>query len=426
MGDKRIHFVGIGGSGASAAAEIAASSGWHISGCDINMESEYLTPTLKQNIKLGHSTEHINDIDVLVFSPAIISLDPENKEISQSRDKLIPTMTWQQFIGRHLLKDKFVIAVAGTHGKSTTAAMVGQILEYSGFDPTVVLGAKVIAWGKNHRVGKSVYFVIEADEYNNNFLNYHPSVVGVTSLEYDHPEFFKNFDQVKNSFEQFVAGMKENSTLILGPRVDLANTKGSTKKTTRLKNLRLKVIGRFNQTNAVVAAAVCREFGIGEEAIKSSLQKFEGIERRFEFKGEEKGVLVFDDYAHHPTAIKAILEAAREKFKENRIWVVFQPHLFSRVRVFFEDFAAALGSTDVDEVILLPVFAAREKDSGDVGSKQLATAIKGKKAKYLEDFESAATYLANRTVSRDVVLFLGAGDINKASQLLLKKLSNKA
>ena len=425
MKGKRIHFMGVGGAGCSAAFAIAHAAGFQVSGCDQEETSPYLDKKLKRFVTIGHDSTHLKGVDAVVYSPAVTSLDSENEELRQARISGLKTSPWDEFVAAQFLKGKFVIAIAGTHGKGTVSAMVGVLLEKAGLDPTCLVGAVVVDWGKNYRIGKSKYFVIEADEYIEKFLNFSPNIAVITNIEFDHPEYFKNLDHLKKTFKKFVDKLQKDSVLVIGPGVDLENTNGKTKKITKSRELNLKMIGEFNQINAAVALSIAQELGIERHRSTKILENFRGLSRRFEFKGEEKGVLVFDDYAHHPTAVSETLKAVRDKFPEKKILVVYQPHLFTRTYVFFDDFVKSLSEAPVDEIILVDIFAARERNKSGVTSADLAKAVGRVKTKYAPSLEWAATYLAKEASVGEVVISMGAGDIYKLPDRLLEKLKGK-
>ena len=303
------------------------------------------------------------------------------------------------------------------------SAMVSFILEHAGLDPSSLIGAVVTDWGKNYRLGASKYFVIEADEYKEKFLKYTPDIAAITNIEFDHPEYFKDFAALINAFKKFVSKLKRGSILIVGPDIDLKNANGETVVVSSPIDYELKMIGKFNKVNASIAAEVARKLSISDEKIKAALEKFNGLDRRFEFKGEAKGVMVFDDYAVHPTSILKTLEAARGKFPERKIWTVFQPHLFTRIKVLFNDFVSSFEDVPVDKIIIVDIFGARET-SGDVSSYDLAQAVKNKKVKYIPSFEDAASYVTKEVSVGDIVISMGAGDIYKFPRVLLRKLGN--
>ncbi|OGY21655.1 MAG: hypothetical protein A2126_01930 [Candidatus Woykebacteria bacterium GWB1_45_5] len=417
--------MGVGGAGCSAVFAIAHSLGYQVSGCDKEKWSPYLDNKLAKLVSVGHSPDHLKGVDLLVYSPAIPAYDTQNEELLTAKKKGIEAVPWEQFVAKELLVDKFVIAIAGTHGKSTVTAMAAFILEKAGLDPTCLVGAIVNAWERNYRVGKSKYFVIEADEYSEKFLLFPADIAAVTNIEFDHPEYFADFEKLKAAFGKFVKTLKKGSILITGPKVGLENPNGETIQVSKPANFDLKMVGEFNQMNAAVAAAVAKKLVIREEIIQKALESFSGLVRRFEFKGEEKEVLVFDDYAHHPTAVLATSKAAREKFPNQKIWLVFQPHLFSRTKALFGEFVESFEKSPVDEIIITDIFGAREKDTGEVSSTDLVKTIKGKQVKYLPNIEEAATYITKEAFAGDIVITMGAGDIYKLPEMLLKKLGNK-
>lgn len=387
-------------------AALAQAAGYQVTGCDLDASSDYLKDLSTIAISQGHSSAHINKVDLVVASPAILSLDPNNEELERAHDQQIPVMTWQEFMGKFLQKDKFVIAVAGTHGKSTTCAMIGMILAAAGLDPTVEVGAIVRQWGKNYRLGRSKFFVCEADEFNDNFLNYYPDLAVITNIEFDHPEYFQDEKQLKSSFKKFISQVKPGGRVF---RLD---------EVVRVK-YNLSIPGEFNQDNASLAAACARELGIDESIIKSSLENFSGVGRRFEQVGEIGGVKVFDDYAHHPTAISKTLQAFRQKFPDEKIFCIFQPHMFSRTWALFDDFVKAFQNAPVDEIIVVDIFASREKDTGLVSSRQLMEAVGKDSVKYLSSLEDAHNWLKSRLAPGNIVVCMGAGDINKLSRKLV-------
>ena len=349
---KKVHFLGIGGSGASAAAAIAQNMGYEVTGCDLKPHNEFTTVFKNSQIFEGHNPNHLENIDLLVVTPAIFSLDPENPELQMAKNKNIPILTWQEFTGEYLAKDKFVIAVSGTHGKTTTTAMIAKVLEDAGLNPTVLLGAVCSDWGGNYRVGSSKYFIIEADEFNDNFLAYKPNIAVVTSIEMDHPEYFKDFDTYKESFKKFLSSAKEKIIANLSDRgvKEVLAFQGETLEaqakiidySEKIIDFPLQVPGEYNILNASAAYQVGLSLKIEPKKIKKSLMNYQGICRRFECVGEYKGAEVYSDFGHHPTEIKVTLGAAREKFPDKKITVIFQPHMFSRTKALFKDFVEVL------------------------------------------------------------------------------------
>jgi UDP-N-acetylmuramate--alanine ligase len=343
---KRLHFIGIEGSGASAVAALAKEKGFFVSGCDRNLTGEYSSLFDPESIFVSHSIEHLKDIDTLIISPAIQIADPNNAELKAAQEMKIEILTWQQFLGKYLAQDKFVIAVCGTHGKSTTTAMIAKVLEDANMDPTVILGAKVREWGRNYRLGSSNYLVVEADEYNNNFMAYRPDLTVVNNIDEDHMEFFKDFDHVEQSFEDFLVKTKET---IIANLLDshVAEVVKWVMKKSGVEVLdfnkvqaefNLLIPGEFNISNAKAAFQVGLLMGIEPLKVLDSLNNFSGIGRRFEQIGQKNGIIFYSDFAHHPREVFVTLEAARQKFPSQKITLIFQPHLYSRIKLLFDDF----------------------------------------------------------------------------------------
>jgi len=416
--------MGVGGSGASAAFAIAQKTGYTVSGCDKSEDSPYIDSQLKKFVVAGHDPAHLQDIDLLIYSPAIPLLDPENSELRQAKDKYIKAVSWEQFVGEELLDNKFVIAVCGTHGKGTIASMIAKIMIDAGLDPTCLIGGVLIEWEKNWRVGKSKYFIVEADEYRDSFLNYKPDIAVISNIDFDHPEYFENLAKTRASFDKFVKNSKPGSILIEGVDVKLENPYGRTAVVSDPVKFDLALLGSFNKMNAALAFAVGRELLIDSKKITKSLEKFKGLKRRFELVGKEKGIWVFDDYAHHPKAIEETAKAARQKFPDKKITLVFEPHTFSRTKSLFYQFVEVFKSIPVDRVILLDIFAAREKDEGLVNSQDLSKAVNIEKVEYIPTAEKAADFLVKELKNEEVVLYMSAGNW-QFPHILLSKLKNK-
>ncbi len=372
----KVHFLGIGGSGASGAAAIAKAQGFEITGCDLLLQ--------------GHSPKHLDNIDILAVTPAIYSLDPNNSELLEAKRRGIKIMTWQQFTGKYLTKNKFVIAVAGTHGKTTTTAMIAKILVDAGLDPTVLLGGIVPEWKTNYRVGKGKHFVVEADEFYDNFLNFYPDIAVVTNIEMDHPEYFKDFADYKKSFVKF----KSQSKRVFD-----------------------KPKGKFNVANASLAFQVGQALGIDAEIIRKSLESYTGVSRRFEYIGGYNGAKVYSDFGHHPTEIKVTVEAAKEKFPNQRLLLIYQPHMFSRTKALFSDFVRVLKNSPADKTFIMDIYPSREIDSGTVNSKQLVETINKEHVVYIEN--PVLEKLKPEIKSGDIVLFMSAGDTDKLARELV-------
>ncbi|MBI4036299.1 UDP-N-acetylmuramate--L-alanine ligase [Candidatus Daviesbacteria bacterium] len=427
---KKVHFLGIGGSGASAAAAIAISQGFEITGCDKNLFNEFTTGFDKKILLQGHSASHLEGVNVnlLVITPAILSLDPNNEELVAAKEKNIPVLTWQEFMGKYLMKGKTVIAVCGTHGKSTTTAMIGLMLEKAGFDPTVELGAIVPEWQRNFKAGRGEHFVVEADEFNDNLLNYHPDITVVTNIEMDHPEYFKNFEQLKNSFKKFFLQTRKYIVANIADE-NVAHLLKDVMKESKIicldysKNefqFTLKIPGEFNISNAKAVQQVGLILNINPHTINKSLVSFQGIGRRFEHLGKFKGAKVYTDFGHHPTEIRVTMEAAREKFPGKKLWLVYEPHMFSRTKFLFDDFVKVFKNLPVDQTLILDIYPSREVDTGLISSKQLVDSIGKKNVRYASG--ELLKELLNREVGEgDIVFFMGAGDIDKLARKLITK-----
>ncbi len=420
---KLIHFMGIGGSGASACAAIAANYGFQVSGCDI-AKSKYLAPLKKIEISAGHNKNHLKNCQMLVITPAILKFDPKNEELIYAKKVKIPILTWQEFMGKFLQKDKRVIAVAGTHGKSTTTAMIGHILADAGLSPTVEIGAMDLSWRANFRTGKGDIFVCEADEYNNNFLNYKPEILAITNIEFDHPDFFKNQEAVFQSFIKFVKSNPNLKSLFVAPgevgiRKFLVKLKGL-KKTVKYLELvefperrfKLKLAGEHNLTNANLAAAVAKRLGISEKLVKKSLENFDGLERRLEFVGRLDKTKIFDDFAHHPRELETTFKTLKQQFPKAKTCLVFQPHTYSRTKALFSHFVKVFKNSKADRIIFTDIFASREKNDLGVSSHDLAEAC-GKGAIYISNLSGVEDWILANFSQFDLILTAGAGDIGK-------------
>lgn len=420
----RVHFLGIAGSGASAAAAIAQTQGFEITGCDLELDNEFTKAFDKNELFSGHSPKHLENIDILAVTPAIYSLNPKNPELLEAKRNNIPVLTWQQFTGEYLTKDKFVIAVCGTHGKTTTTAMIAQILEDAKLDPTVLIGAIVPKWGTNYRTGKGKYFVVEADEFNDNFLSLNPDISVVTNIEMDHPEYFKDFAIYKESFKKFLLQTKGVVVANLSdPTISQMYHDRDTFVTylDYAKNkliFPLKVPGDFNKLNAQAAFQVGLLLNINTKTIKQSLQSYTGVGRRFEYLGEFKGAKVYSDFGHHPTEIKETMQAVREKFPDKKIWLIYQPHMFTRTKALFDDFVKVFKNLPADKISIIDIYPSREVDTGTVSSKQLAEAIHYDRLEY-HSKEGLMDIFKNKAQDFDVIFFMGAGDIDYLARELI-------
>src|SRR3989344_2829481 len=380
---KKIHIMGIGGAGASAAAGIAKAYGYNVSGCDLNPHSSYAKNS-KIAAKKGHDALHLHNIAMLIVSPAVVKSDPHNEELLEAKKQNIPILTWQEFQGKFLQKDKFVISVAGGYGKSTTTAMISQVLATCELDPTCEVGATVLDWGKNYKVGRSKYYINEADEYADNFLN----------------------------------NIKKGGILIISDEKSLTGLAKSSRKDIKVVNVedfkiqKLSIIGEFRKINADAALTVAKLLKLDIDRAKKCLQNFKGVARRLELKGKIGSAVVFDDYAVQPFTMVTTANALKERYADKKIALVFEPHTFSRINVFFADFVSSFKKTNVDSILITDVFAAREKGNRQKLSKKLVKSV-GIRAVYTGSIENCANYLKKRIKDFDIILSMGAGDVYK-------------
>lgn len=447
-----IHFIGIGGISMSGLAEILLEEGFTVSGSD-SKESP-LTKKLESEgaiIHYGQCAENISDgIDCVVYTAAINKANPE---LMEAVARKIPMLTRAELLGQLMKNYKTPIAVSGTHGKTTTTSMISHILLAADLDPTISVGGILKAIGGNIRVGKSETFITEACEYTNSFLHFYPKISVILNIEEDHLDFFKDLEDIRHSFHQFAALLPSDGTLIINGDIDNYQeiykgldcnviTYGSSdgldysaanitydekglvafdliKHGKAVDHIQLSVTGDHNVSNALASIATAELLQIPTETIKKGILSFSGTDRRFEYKGTFNGVTVVDDYAHHPTEIAATLKAAQH-YPHNQVWCVFQPHTYTRTKAFFHEFAEALSHTD--HLVLADIYAARETDTLGVSSAGLAEEARklGTDAHYLPSFEEIEEFLKENCKSGDLLITMGAGDVVKIGEDLLK------
>ncbi len=423
---KNIHFMGIGGSGISGVAQLALKMGYKVSGCDLEEESSYNLEGI--DVLVGHSLDHIKNADLVVVTPAIFYQSNNNQEFIEAK-KIGKLITWQNFLSDYLQKDKTVICIAGTHGKSTTTAMAIKLLEDADLDPLAILGAKLTDTNENYRFGKGKYFVTEADEFYNNFLNYHPEITILNNIEFDHPDYFKSEDQLFESYTKFIGNLSGKKILIVNKEDEGVNkllSKINLEGITVIKydfgtndlNLELKVLGKHNVLNSLGVVALGRQLGLEDDLIKRSLEAFKGISRRLELVYDKDNIKVFDDYAHHPTAIRKTLEGLREAYPENRIWAIIEPHGYDRTSSLLHLYKGALDSTD--KVIVGPIFKARDSENFGLTSDLVAKATSHKAAIGLDSFEEIQKLINSDIKEDDIIVVMGAGKSSIWAQKLLK------
>ncbi len=453
----KVHLVGIGGAGISAIARVLLGRGYSVTGSD-QQENDLTAALRKQGAVIfqGHQADHIGDADLVVISSAIPASNPE---VVAAKARNIPVLKRSDLLGQ--LMEGFVgIAVAGTHGKTTTTGMITQIMMAAEMDPTVIVGGVLPALGTNGRHGAGEYFVIEADEYDRMFLGLRPQLIVVTNLEHDHPDIYPTMAEYTEAFQSFVQLLPSSGHLITCnddpelaawlPKLSLAGVKmtsygitdeGSESALADVQALdcrpnplggtdflvksgekmvglaRLRVPGLHNVRNALAAIVVARELGIEFAVIRQALADFGGIGRRFQLLGTVGGVAVIDDYAHHPTEIQATLAAARQRFPGRRLWAVWQPHTYSRTKLLLDKFAASFD--DADRVMVLDIYRSREKDTLDIDPQVVLNAMQHANAVHVAGHQQAAAYILDRLLPDDVILTLSAGDGNMVGQRII-------
>lgn len=416
---KKIHFIGIGGIGMSGLARLYLHEGAEVSGSD-REDKQLLSDLEREGVTIfrDHKAEYVSeDIDLIVYSD---SVGEDNVERVRASECDIPQKQYFEALG-DIANQYFLIAVAGTHGKTTTTAMLTDILEEASFDPTAIVGSLRSKTGSNFRAGKSKYFIVEADEYRNHFQYLNPDFLVVTNIEFDHPDYFTDLTDVQETFRKLAERVSENGAIITDTKdPNIANVIAGLLCTVIDYRdafdpmLSLPQPGVYNQLNAAAARSTAVQLGIEERFITTALENFAGTKRRFEYKGECNGALIYDDYAHHPSEIKATISGARDRYPNKILVVVFQPHTYSRTKELCGDFAAALRKAD--EVILTPIYAAREKDDRSISSDLLAENIGARYVPTLDD----ATNVVREMVDEDyVVLVMGAGDITAVADMLV-------
>src|SRR5208283_2576989 len=455
---KKIHFVGIGGIGMSGIAEILIDQGFRVSGSDraLSEVTEHLQ-SLGAIIYEGHKAENLAaDVDTLVYSSAVAS---ENPELAEAVRRKIPIVRRAEMLAE-VMRLKYGIGIAGTHGKTTTTSMVSLVLLEGGFDPTVIVGGKLSGLGgTNARLGKGDFIVVEADEFDRSFLSITPTIAVLTTLETDHLDCYRDLEDIKGAFIQFAnkvpfygfivlcldepalqdimpqISKKKLLTYGLTPQADIQAIEIHHKENTStftvardfndLGQITLQIPGKHNIQNALAAIAVALQLGVPFSKVKAGIEKFTGVYRRWEKKGEVNGIAVYDDYAHHPTECRATLSGVKSGWRR-RVVCVFQPHLYSRTRDFYEEFGKAFLLADV--LVLTDVYPAREEPIQGITGELIANAAKQfghKDVHYIQDKKQLPEYLRKNTRPGDIVITMGAGDIWKFGEEFLKQLKIK-
>ncbi len=448
-----VHFIGIGGISMSGLAEILLEEGFTVSGSD-SRESE-LTRHLEANgatVFYGQRAENIlPGIDVVVYTAAI---HPDNPEFVRAQEAQIPMLTRAELLGELMRNYRTAIAVSGTHGKTTTTSMLSMILLCARKDPTITVGGILPEIGGNIRVGHSEVFLTEACEYTNSFLSFLPTVGVILNIEEDHLDFFKDLADIRNSFHRFARLLPKDGLLVLNGEIEAPDeitenvdarivTYGLTgsedysageisydangcasfrllHRGTPVGSVSLRVPGIHNVSNALASLAVSLELDIDFDTAREGLETFHGTERRFQYKGQVNGVTIIDDYAHHPTEIRATLRAAKN-YPHRELWCVFQPHTYTRTHAFLHEFAEAL--TLADHVVLADIYAAREQNTLGITSQALQAELEkiGKPCDYFPSFEEIEKFLLKNCINGDLLITMGAGDVLKIGENLLSR-----
>ncbi len=446
-----VHFIGIGGISMSGLAEILLKEDFRVSGSD-NKESaltEHLA-SLGASIFYGQKASNIiPGIDVVVYTAAIRE---DNEEYREAVRQGLPMLSRAELLGQLMTNYRMPVAVAGTHGKTTTTSMLSHILLAADLDPTISVGGILKAIGGNIRVGSSDVFVTEACEYTNSFLHFFPKIGIILNIDADHLDFFKDLDDIRNSFRRFAELLPEDGTLIINTCIpDLSEiTEGLACKVitygdngdysaadishnergeasfdllrhgTLTDRIELSVNGDHNVSNALAAIAAADLLNVPSGAVKDGLRSFYGTDRRFELKGTVNGVTVIDDYAHHPTEIRASLAAAKN-YPHREIWCIFQPHTYTRTKALFQDFVDVLGTAG--HVIMADIYAARETDTLGISSADIAAALKenGCDAYYFSSFREIEDFCVRTCQTGDLLITMGAGDVVNIGEELLKR-----
>ena len=463
---ERIHVVGIAGSGAAGTALLLRDAGALVDGCDLEAASPYTPPLEAAGIRIlaGHDPSHLAGVDRVAISPALRAVHG-HAELAAAAAAGLPIVTWQALLGELMAAPgRIGIGVTGTHGKSTTTALLGHLLIAAGLDPTVEVGAFIAGWGASVHAGAGASFLVEADEFGDNFLNYHPAAAIVTNVEMDHPDYFADATAVMASFERFVRGMSAHEALGGTLLVLAADDPGAAELRARLDGWAGRIVtygqggdveataivldragssfdalgrrwhtslaGRHNISNATAALVVAHELGADPARLDEGLRSFAGAGRRMQLIVDTPRVTIYDDYGHHPTEVRAALAAARQKVgPDRRLWAVFEPHMYSRTALLLDDFSNAF--TDANEVVIADIFASRDTPEAmrATSAEDLADAIErasGIPAMATGDVDTTTEYVADHLGDGDAVLVMGAGKSYRIATGLAARLGGGA
>ena len=450
---RRIHFIGIGGSGMNGIAEVLLNLGFNITGSDL--KEGYAVRRLREmgaKVFIGHNPENVEGADVVVYSSAV---NENNVELVRARELGIPTIPRGEMLAE-LMRFKYGIAISGSHGKTTTTSMIGSILGKTGYDPTVVIGGKLEAYGSNAKLGRGDFLVAEADESDGSFLKLTPTIVSINNIDKEHLSFYKNFENVKRAFIDFANKVPfygavalnmddkyvreifpeiEKKVIKFGIESDDLNVRAHNVRLVEgrykfsvndLGEIHLSIPGKHNVYNALASISIALELGVPFCVIKEVLENFKNASRRFDIK-YNNGITVIDDYAHHPTELKATIKAGKDMFKGRRIISVFQPHRYSRLASLYDEFIKSFNDADV--IIITDVYSAGENIMENISGKDLAERIKevekDKTVIYSGNLEKTFNILKQIVKNQDVILFLGAGNITKLADDFSNYLSDR-
>jgi UDP-N-acetylmuramate--alanine ligase len=453
---KHVHFVGIGGAGLSAIAKVLQESGWRVSGSDDAAQASPFARALTAQgvtVQPGHAAENVDGAEVVVISSAV---PPDNVEVRAAQARGIPVLKRAEFLGQ-LMEGRTGVAVAGTHGKTTTTGLIALMLDRAGLDPTFIVGGLLVDYGTNARAGRGAPFVIEADEYDRMFLGLKPAVAVVTNVEHDHPDMYPTVRELQEAFRSFAELLPPEGLLVTCARDAFArrlaeerlsqgrpalvygwrreddfradspqpNNAGGydfllVKHGKTLGLVRNRLPGEHNVLNSLAALAVADGLGVDFNIARNALAEYRGAGRRFEVKGEARGITVVDDYAHHPTEIRATLAAARRRFGARPLWVMFQPHTYSRTRALLADFAASFG--EAQHVIVVDIFRSREQPDPTISAADIVKRTVHPDVRYIPTLAEATEVLCASLKPGDILLTLGAGDGDWVGQEVLRRL----
>ncbi|MBI2891300.1 MAG: UDP-N-acetylmuramate--L-alanine ligase [Nitrospirae bacterium] len=450
---KKVHMIGIGGSGMSGIAEVLMNLGYTVSGSDAKWTS--VTERLEKlgaAVSVGHQAENIKDVDVVVYSSAV---RPENPEVAEAARRGIPVIPRAEMLAE-VMRMKYGVLVAGAHGKTTTTSLLAHVLSQAGLDPTVVIGGRFLSWGGGAKLGQGPFVVAEADESDGSFLKLSPTIAIVTNVDREHMNHYGTMKRLQTAFLEFMnkvpffglcvicaenpalrrlRGRIQRRVLTYGcrPKGDLwardltftgsgARFKACSGKQV-LAEIQLPIHGRHNVLNALASLGAAMELGVAPEAVAGAMRTFPGVHRRFEVKGVAGEVMIVDDYGHHPQEIRATLRAARDGFPDRRIVVAFQPHRYSRTQDLFDEFVACF--EDCDRLFVTDIYAAGEPAIENLHASQLVDAMNaagGAKARYVSGRGPLVSEILQALKPGDLVLTLGAGDIWQAAEEILRRL----